>query len=94
MQSNWNLTPWFERVSSEANGSDEISRDCLDLANEFGWIQLDLNLDEVYKILASAANDLLYAHTDALGHIEAALDRLSYNAVVNNALQKATCGDT
>ena len=58
-------SPWFERVASEANLSDEISRDTHDLADKSGWQAIDLDLTATYETLIKAANDIEFAHGPA-----------------------------
>ena len=58
-------SPWFERVTSEANLSDEISRDNMQLVKQSGWNIIDLELTETYKILIGAAKDIVVAHREA-----------------------------
>eukprot|EP00438_Fugacium_kawagutii_P030630 Skav223900 [mRNA] locus=scaffold2113:67388:67897:+ [translate_table: standard] len=53
-----NLSPAFDRVTSSANMSDEISRNDLRLAESKGWTLISLNWDEIYKELAAATKSL------------------------------------
>ena len=58
-------SPWFERVTSEANLSDEISRDNSDLVMKSGWHLIDLDLTTTYETLIKAANNIEFAHGTA-----------------------------
>ena len=59
------INPWMERVTSEANPSDEISRDIWDLVMDQRWTVLQLQLEPVIPILNKVAQDSVYAHKDA-----------------------------
>ncbi len=50
-QARANTMPWFERVTSEANCSDAISRGDPTLLHENGWPILSLNLKLFWKLL-------------------------------------------
>ena len=57
--------PWMERVSSKANLSDEVSRDCWQLASEAGWFRMEIDFSPIYPVLVRVATDEHYARTDA-----------------------------
>ena len=59
-------SPEFNRVSSEANISDAVSRGNLRHARQMGWSQLQVPADDVIAILAKAAGNLDYANSDAV----------------------------
>ena len=53
---------WLDRVSSEANLSDEISRDKHELAQSRGWAHVELDYTEAYSIMEEAATNMQFAH--------------------------------
>ena len=67
-------SPWFERVTSEANLSDEISRNNMSLVKQSGWHLLELELKETYGIRIRAARDIVFAHRDAADLIRTSLE--------------------
>ena len=58
-------SPWFERVTSKANLSDEISRDDKTLVKRSEWHVINLDLTDTSKILIKAAGDIEFAHGPA-----------------------------
>eukprot|EP00438_Fugacium_kawagutii_P019391 Skav219437 [mRNA] locus=scaffold1461:97486:99210:+ [translate_table: standard] len=58
LASSKDISPAFDRVTSKANMSDEISRNDLDMAEAMGWVRLDIDWETVYKILAGATRSL------------------------------------
>ena len=52
------LTPWMERVTSEANPSDEISRDVWEMVFAEHWTVFQINLQPVIKIQSMRTNPL------------------------------------
>ncbi len=67
------VTPWFERVSSEANPSDEISRDVWDMVMSEQWTVLQLDIEPVTPILNKIAQDSVFSHKEAPGQLRLAL---------------------
>ncbi len=61
MRSNKKRSPWFERVSSEANISDDASRGDFARANRLGWKRVFPRLDAIEKVLEKIADDAEYA---------------------------------
>ncbi len=57
--------PWFERVSSKANISDEISRNDFTIANKHGWLHVHLDFEPIWPLVLRAADDLDYACSTA-----------------------------
>ena len=58
-------SPWFERVTSKANLSDEISREDMTLVKKSRWHTIDLDLTITYEILIRAARGIEFAHGPA-----------------------------
>ena len=58
-------SPWFERVSSKANISDEVSRGDFTRASRLGWQRVFPRLDAIEKILEKIADDAEYAFSAA-----------------------------
>ena len=58
-------SPWFERVTSDANLSNEISRNNVNIVIQSGWHLIDLELKATYEILIRAAKDIVFAHGEA-----------------------------
>ena len=61
-----NIGPAFDRVSSKANISDEISRNDLVNAVNLGWKEIVLPWNEIYEILARATKSLEAATSAAV----------------------------
>ncbi len=59
------LCPWLERVTSEANPSDEISRDVWDLVMSEQWTVLHIDVSKTKHIFQKLAEDSVYAHETA-----------------------------
>ena len=59
------LAPHFQRVTSEANMSDAISRHKVQEALELGWTEIEMDWSAVYHILARATKDFTQASTCA-----------------------------
>ena len=59
------LTPWMERVTSEANPSDEISRDVWDMVFSEKWTVLKIDLQPTIRIFNMLAEDSEFAHKSA-----------------------------
>ena len=59
------INPWLERVTSDANPSDEISRDIWDLVMHEQWTVLKVDLSPVLPILNKVAQDSVFAHKEA-----------------------------
>ena len=56
---------WMERVSSEANPSDEISRDVWSIVLAQGWVIMSINIIPLIPIFEQMAVDATYAHQGA-----------------------------
>ena len=46
--------PWFERVPSKANVSDSVSRGNTEEARKRGWLEVEVDLTETWKLLISS----------------------------------------
>ena len=75
---------WLERVTSEANLSDEISRNDFSLHRARNWLHIDVDLTETYEILLRAADSIHFSVAEAHRLIAA-----SVKPLVQQALTKA-----
>ncbi len=81
-------SPWLERVTSEANLSDEISRDDFSLHRERDWLHIEVDLAETYEILTRAADSIHFSVAEAHKLIAASVQPL-----VRRALAQAGLGE-
>ena len=61
--------PHFERVSSQANVSDPVSRANFSQATQEGWTREHTNVDLLYGLFPRAALDLTFACNEAAAEI-------------------------
>ena len=59
--------PWFERVASEAQVADGVSRDDWSLPNACGWTCIELALDEIWRVVLRVLDD---GGVASLSHIQ------------------------
>ena len=64
MCSKLGIDPWFQRVSTHSNASDEISRDIWTLADQLQWQQMHFSIEQSVKLFKNMATDAHFAHAE------------------------------
>ena len=85
--------PWMNRVSSTDNISDGVSRNDFTLADVCRWHRVQVDTSDVYKIILRAADDILFAHTQALRELQMAMRDQPFRREVRAILAAASCSD-